>query len=182
MLTLGEAAVLNEIRLRQPISNRELRRLIAASPAQRFDCGGVDLVEVIGDLAKAGLIHCKDGAVVDTGTAMLQCSRAGEAALRDWVLGLEPLELVPADPVRARVQALDLLSFEERLDWIVETKNALTLMLMELTADADETAFCWSDLADTQTLGAMTTRIDWLNMITYELMSARSRFRPAARK
>lgn len=99
------------------------------------------------------------------GTELLECSEKGRDAVHRWVREIKPVHVLLDDPLRTKVQSFDLLSRDQRLQWIVEAKIALQEKLRELDHYAQNVAVPFSELVHDNAVSAVRCRMDWLDRL-----------------
>ena len=173
--SLYEGLVLNTIRRHQPVTAGNLYQLVNASPVSGRNMQDHQLHPIIDSLSAKGWIisHARRGG--DWMRTLLVCSGQGENILHDWIFQVRADDLISLDPFRVRIQALDLLSFEERMDWISRTKEMLKLMVAEMSLTSKPKDSDLSMIAQSDALGIIASRIDWLHQLAFDIVENQSR-------
>lgn len=121
-LTENEGTLLGLVMRNQPVTAYQLFKMSETSPVGAFNSKGA-LYPVIGRLRDRGYLTAKRVRGDGRGTEALSCTNAGVAALKAWVKGLHGGLTLMYDPIRTRMISLDLLSKDERLEWVVDAKR-----------------------------------------------------------
>ena len=114
---------------------------------------------------------CRDGEVrvralygaLSRGTEALNCTRAGEKAVRAWVRQIRDTHVLLDDPLRTKVQSFGLLTKEEQIAWIAEAKALLHGKLTELEAYRGEVDVPYKDYLHDNAVSTTRARLDWLD-------------------
>jgi hypothetical protein len=69
------------------------------------------------------------------------------------------------DPLRTKVQSFDLLSKEERIDWIVRSRVGLREKLDELEAYAATVQVPFQDIVHDNAVSSVHARLEWLDRL-----------------
>jgi DNA-binding PadR family transcriptional regulator len=123
-------------------------------------------------LKSRGLLSTRTVSDDARGTEQLECTGAGEDAVRDWVRQIRPVHLLLEDPLRTKVQSFDLLSRDERIEWIVEAKAQLLAKLAELEAYGKEVDVPFKALVHDNAVSSLRARMDWLDRVLKSVVRA----------
>lgn len=164
-LTDNEGAFLALVLRIQPATAYQLSRVYEESPVSNFNTSKGKIYPMIRRLAAQGLLEKRPVEGDARGTEVLLCTDAGREAVRSWVRAIRAGHLLLEDPLRTKVQSLDLFDREERIAWIVEVKNALHEKLRELEDYGRNVTVPFHDLVHDNAVSALRGRMDWLDRL-----------------
>lgn len=118
-LSHHESHVLALVLKWQPTTAYFIRKALERGLASTFSSSPGSVYPAIERFKKRGLIVAT--AIEDDGrrTEQLTCTQAGIAAVREWIVSVEPSDALPEDPWRTRMAMADALEREERLSWLL---------------------------------------------------------------
>lgn len=161
-LTDNEGALLALVLRRQPMTAYQIGKFFAVSPVHTFNTSKGKLYPMIRRLERSGMLAGEEVAGDQRGTQRFVCTEAGRAALRDWVGSVRAEHELLHDPLRKKMQAFDLLTRGEQLEWIETARAQLQAKLREVEAWPPETDGPFGDLIRDNARSALAGRIDWL--------------------
>ena len=164
-LTDGEGTLLALVVRAGPITAYEIGQVYARSPVSSFNTSKGKLYPAIRRLRERGLIEAAPVEGDARGTERLTATPAAREAVRRWCLEIRPPHLLLEDPLRTKLQSLDLLSQEERVRWCVSAKAALAERLRQVEAYREEVEAPFLDLLHEGATGAIRARIEWLDRV-----------------
>ena len=179
-VTDSEAEVLGAIRRNQPLTAQEMVMLFRTSPVGCCH-SDEDIYAAIDRLSQCELVAIRQQIGNWPTTELLHCTAAGEAALRVWIRHIKPSDLLPGEPMRTKILGFDLLSFDERIEWIVAVKTAISKRRGEIEDSAKNSDSELLTFANDDALGTLRARMDWLNMVMFELIKQMSERGPSKR-
>ena len=171
-LTDNEGALLALVLRVQPTTAYQIMRIYNESPVSNFNTSTGKLYPLIRRLRELGLIEAKAVEGDGRGTEQLWCTSEGEAAIRRWVKQLRPAHLLLEDPLRTKVQSFDLLTREEKVEWIVDAKAALADKLAEVETYRLEAQVPYQEDLHDNAVSALRARMDWLDRMLRRLVKA----------
>ena len=95
----------------------------------------------------------------------METTDKGTEALRAWIKEIRPAHLLPEDPLRTKVQSFDLLSRDERIEWISELKLELLKKLEEVERYGAEVTVPYQELVHENAISTIRRRMDWLDLV-----------------
>lgn len=154
----------------EPITAYQIAKVYEASPVSNFNSSTGKIYPMIRRLRDAGLLdaHTVEGDA--RGTEQLSITADGKQAVRDWVKDIRTSHLLPDDPLRTKVQSLDLLTRDERIAWISQLKVKLLDKLDELELYAREVSVPYHDLVHENAVRSVRGRMDWLDMVLHRVV------------
>lgn len=169
-LTDNEGAFLALVLRIQPATAYQISRIYEESPVSNFNTSKGKIYPMIRRLAERGLIAKQPVAGDARGSEVLSCTAAGSAAVRDWVQSIRAGHLLLEDPLRTKVQSLDLLDREEQIAWIVAVKAALHEKLRALDEYGKGVTVPFHDLVHDNAVSALRSRMDWLDRLLQRIV------------
>ena len=155
-----------------PTTAYQVSKIYADSPVSNFNTSKGKIYPLITRLAERGLIERLSRKGSERGE-LLRCTAAGESAVRDWVKELRPSHLLLEDPLRTKVQSFGLLTAEEQIEWVLETKSALEAHLEKLDAYEQEVTVPHHGHVHDNAVRSMRARIAWLDRMLADLVRNR---------
>jgi DNA-binding PadR family transcriptional regulator len=143
----------------------QLFKIYSESPVSNFRASKGTVYPLILRMRKRGLLSTSRIANDGRGTEILAITEKGRAAVRQWVRQVDPTHLLPKDPLRTKLQAFDLLSAGEQLQWIAEHSAALLEKLEELEAYGREVTVPFKQLVHENALASLKYRLEWLELV-----------------
>lgn len=161
-LTDSEGALLSLVLRQQPITAYQIGKFFAASPVHTFNTSTGKLYPLIRRLTDRGLLNAEEVAGDQRGTHRFVCTDVGKQVLKDWVLTLRPEHDLLHDPLRKKLQAFDLLSKEEQLEWIASARRRLEAKLQEIVQWPSDAEGVFGALVKESAKAAVAGRMSWL--------------------
>ena len=166
----------------QPATAYQISKIYEESPVSNFGTSKGKIYPLIRRLKERGLLTTRSVAGDARGTERLHCTKAGEKSVRAWVRQVRSTHLLLEDPLRTKVQSFDLLSKEERIDWIVEVKGQLLAKLAELETYGKAVDVPFKALVHDNAVSSLRSRMDWLDRVLHSVVkgdadSAAARFK-----
>jgi DNA-binding PadR family transcriptional regulator len=162
-LTDNEGPLLALVLRTQPITAYQIAKVYEESPVTNFNTSKGKLYPLVRRLKERGFIAAQAVEGDARGTERLVCTRLGQRAVKAWVLETRSGHLLLEDPLRTKLQSFDLLTRDERIEWIVEVKAQLLNKLEELEAYRDEVDVPFKDLVHENAVSSLRSRMDWLD-------------------
>ena len=161
-LTEFESHVLALIWRHQPTTAYQVRHAHALSPTLDFALSQGSVYPVIERLKARGFV---EGVALKDGrrTEHLSCTKAGERAVKAWLVDL-PSRL-PDDPLRSRVLALAILDKRPRAEWVKTANECLLMDLAQVEEFAEANPGRLLDLAHDNARSTLLARIRWLERV-----------------
>lgn len=161
-LTDNEGALLSLVLRRQPITAYQIGKIFGASPVHTFNTSKGKLYPMVHRLKERGLIAAEEVAGDQRGTERFMITEIGREVLRKWVLSLQPEHELLHDPLRKKVQAFDLLSRDEQLQWLEDARQRLERKLGEVERWLPEVEGPFGEIIRDNARTALLGRIAWL--------------------
>ena len=174
-LTDSEGTLLALVVRAQPITAYQIARVYDRSPVTNYNTSKGKIYPMIRRLTADGLLRAEAMRGDARGTEQLSCTSAGQAAVRNWVMDLRPNHLLLDDPLRTKVQSFDLLTVQERLEWIADAKAGLRSKLQELEAYGRDVTVPFKEAVHSNALNSIRARLDWLDELLIGLVKSKAR-------
>jgi len=170
-ITEHEGMILALVLRQQPVTAYQLFRMFEQSPVTSINSSKGQLYPAIRRLRERGLLDARKVAGDGRKSEELSVTDAGQAAVREWTRNIEPQHIVLDDPLRTRILSFDVLSREERLEWIARAKALVKqrrAIVDEYNASVDVPfqAFAYSSVTETLRL-----KMEWLDELLYHVAS-----------
>ena len=170
-LTDNEGALLALVLRQQPINGYQISRIYEESPVSNFNSSKGIVYPIIRRLRDRGfiMVHAVEGD--PRGSEVLVCTDVGREAVRAWIKHMRPAHLLLEDPLRTKVQSLDVLDRNEQVEWLVDTRMRLGEKLSEVTRYSREIDALQS-FAHDNAISSIRSRADWLDRILLAVAKA----------
>ena len=153
-----------------PVTAYQVAKVYEESPVSNFNTSKGKLYPMIKRLIAAGLL---EGQRVDgdgRGTEAISVTDQGLKAVREWVMCIRSSHFLLEDPLRTKVQSFDLLSHEERLQWVVAAKEELQRKLSEVEEYGASVEVPFHNFVHDNAIVSISTRIAWLDRVLHGLI------------
>lgn len=169
-LTDNEGTLLALVLRVQPVTAYQIAKIYEGSPVSNFNTSKGKLYPLIRRLRARGLIRSQQVAGDARGTEQLACTRSGQKAVRSWLMEIRSTHLLIEDPLRTKVQSFDLLSRDERVEWIIEIKAQLLKKLEEVEEYGREVTVPFKDFVHDNAVRSIRSRMDWLDTMLHRVL------------
>ena len=164
-LTDNEGTLLALVARAEPITAHQIAKVYEESPVSNFSTSKGTIYPIVRRLRAAGLLKARKVSGDGRGTEQLETTRKGQKAIRKWVMEIRPAHLIPEDMLRTKVQSFDLLTRDERIEWISEVKVRLLERLDELEEYGKEVTVPFKDFVHDNAVRSVRGRMDWLDKL-----------------
>jgi DNA-binding PadR family transcriptional regulator len=164
-LTDNEGTLLALVARAEPITAYQVAKVYEESPVSNFNTSKGKIYPMIRRLREAGLLRAKIVRGDARGTELLETTKKGREAVRGWVKEIRPAHLLPDDPLRTKLQTFDLLSREERNEWITEQKVQMLSKLEAVEEYGRQVSVPYQDLVHDNAVRSIRNRMDWLDLV-----------------
>lgn len=161
-LTDHEGALLSLVLRHQPVTAYQIGKVFGASPVHTFNTSKGKLYPMIARLEERGLLAAESVPDDHRGTKRFMCTDAGRQVLRKWIGAFPPEHDLLADPLRKKVQAFELLTPQERQEWLAQAQQRLEEKLGEVEQWPPELEGPFGLLVQENARAALRARITWL--------------------
>ncbi|MEO5938751.1 MAG: MarR family transcriptional regulator [Sphingomonas sp.] len=174
-----ENHVLALIRKWQPTTAYFVRKSLDEALATNISNSPGSVYPAIERLKRHGLVTGQPSATGRRASEHLTCSPEGEDTVRDWLVRISPVDLLPEDPWRTRMGFADLLSAEELTTWLFDLKSALAAFTEKLDGIDAYPEGSTAALQLEHAKLASAARLGWINASMAALTFAQNRAAPA---
>ena len=154
----------------QPTTAYQVAKVYEASPVSNFYTSKGKIYPLIRRLTERGLLAGTQVEGDGRGTEMLRCTKAGEKAVRAWVLEMRDTHVLLEDPLRTKVQSFGLLSRDEQIVWIAGAKAMLHDKLAGLEAYRAEVDVPFKEFLHDNAVSVTRARLDWLDRMLIDIV------------
>ena len=169
-LTENEGTLLALVARAEPITAYQIAKVYEESPVSNFNTSKGKIYPMIRRLREAGLLRARSVKDDARGTERLETTAKGRQAIRSWIKDIRPAHLLPEDPLRTKVQSFDLLSREERIEWVSELKVELLKKLEQLDQYGREVTVPYQNLVHDNAMRSLRSRMDWLDLVLNQVV------------
>jgi DNA-binding PadR family transcriptional regulator len=168
-LTDNEGAFIALVLRHQPVTAYQLAKRYEACPIYTLNTSKGKLYPLLHRLVEHGMLSVT--AVQDDrrGTQHYRCTDLGRQALRGWVKLFRTEDELPPDPLRRKLQALELLSHEEQLAWVDDATRRITVKLKAVDAYDARVEGPFGLSAQQSAREELRGRLAWLERLSIEL-------------
>lgn len=149
----------------EPITAYQIAKVYEESPVSNFNTSKGKIYPLIRRLREAGLLRARTVRGDKRGTEQLETTKQGKKAIRRWVQDIRATHLLPEDPLRTKIQSFDLLTRDERLEWIADVKAELLKKLEEVDEYRAQVSVPYHDLVHENAVRTIRARMDWLDLV-----------------
>ena len=164
-LTDNEGALLALVLRRQPISAYQIGRAFETSPIHTLNTSKGKLYPLLHRLEARGLLNAEEVSSDRRRTQLFECTQKGKTALREWAAAFRPEHALLHDPLRKKLQALDLLPREEQMAWAVTASARLRERLAEVEEFDSESDGPFGTLMRENARLSIKARLAWLQRV-----------------
>lgn len=173
-LTDNEGALLALVLREQPITTYQIAKIYEASPVSNFNTSKGKIYPLIRRLQSRGFLASEGAEADQRGPGRLLCTEDGQQELKRWLKQIRSTHLLLEDPLRTKVQSFDLLTKDERIEWIVNAKAALEMKLTEVENYGNEVEVPYQAFVHDNAVSSIRSRLSWLNRILLEVVKGSS--------
>lgn len=169
-LTDNEGTLLAFIVRGEPITAYQIKKIYEESPVSNFNTSTGKIYPMIRRLSEAGYLRARAVKGDARGTEQLTTTKEGKEAVRTWIKDLRPGHLLPEDPLRTKVQSFELLTREERIEWISKLKMQLIEKLESVEQYGREKWVPYQALVHDNAVRSLRSRMDWLDLVLSQVV------------
>ena len=173
-LTDHEGSLLSLVHRLQPITAYKVAKFYQDSPVAAVNKSMGQVYPMISRFSKEGLIEGRQVEDDARGTEVWRTTDKGETALKAWLLEFKPAQLIPHDTLGTKVLSFDLMTHQERIDWVLAAKNELEKKQVELDAYNEKSDGPFQEYAHDNAASILRARMDWLDRILFDLVKSSS--------
>ena len=170
-LTEHEGMMLALLVREQPSTAYQLYRVFEQSPVSSINTSKGQLYPAIRRLRDRGLLEASKVAGDKRNSEELSVTKAGLAAVRQWLKGIDASHVLLDDPLRTRMLSLDMLTSDERIEWIASAK-ALVKRKREIVDEYSRSVdMPYHRIAHQSAVEALRAKMEWLDELLYEVVA-----------
>lgn len=162
-LTDNEGTLLALLARAQPLNAYQIAKIYEESPVSNFNTSKGKLYPLIRRLKACNYIESEETRAGGRKVELLRCTAQGQQAVRAWVMRTREPHLLLEDPLRTKIQSFDLLTRDERIEWIVDAKAALAAKLEEVEQYGREVDVPYQEIVHDNAVSSLRARLDWLD-------------------
>ena len=168
-LTEYESLLLAIIARDEPTTAYKICKVVERSPTAGFSSSAGAVYPIVGRLKARGLVTAAAVEADGRNTELLLTTKGGRAAVRKWITQATPDQLLPVDPLRTRILSFDMLSRDERLEWIVKAK-ALVKQRRAIVEEYNQSVTVpYQDFAYASVMEALRVKMEWLDELLFHV-------------
>jgi len=158
----------------QPVTAYQLMRIFAESPVSSINTSKGQVYPAIARLRSRKLLQARQISGDRRGTEELSLTEAGREAVRDWVRSVGAAQVVLDDPLRTRLLSFDVLTRQEKLEWIAQAKSLVRERRKELEQYNEDVELPYQDLVYQSAAETLRLKSEWLDELMYRLTAEAS--------
>jgi DNA-binding PadR family transcriptional regulator len=171
-VTEHEGMLLALILRQQPVTAYQLFRFFETSPVTSINASKGQLYPAIKRLRERGLIDGQKVAGDGRGAEALSVTDAGRDMVRAWTRAIDGTHIALDDPLRTRILSFDMLSREERLEWIAKAK-ALVKQRQAIVDEYNQSVSVpYQDFAYRSVVESLRVKTEWLDELLFHVASS----------
>ena len=170
-ITEHEGMILALVLRQQPVTAYQLFRMFEQSPVTSINSSKGQLYPAIRRLRERGLLDARKVAGDGRKSEELSVTEAGVAAVKEWTRDIGATHIVLDDPLRTRILSFDVLSREERLEWIARAKALVKQRRAIVDEYNSSVDVPYQDFAYSSVVGTLRLKMEWLDELLYHVAS-----------
>lgn len=151
----------------QPITAYQLFKIFEESPVSSINTSKGQIYPAIRRLKERKLVQARKVSGDGRGTEELSLTAAGLEAVKGWVMRLDDSHLVLDDPLRTRVISFDVLTKEEKLEWIATAKELVWKRRQLLDQYDQSVEMPYQEFAYKSVAESLRLKMEWLDQLLF---------------
>lgn len=156
----------------QPMTAYQIYKVFEQSSVTSINTSKGQIYPAIKRLKARGFLKARKLRGDRRNSEELTVTDAGKTAVRVWVKRIDESHVILDDPLRTRLFSFDLLTREERLEWLAKAKSLIqsrqvTVDEFDRSADVPFQEFAYRSVAD-----ALRTKIHWLDDLLHHIANS----------
>lgn len=172
-LTEHEGMLLALLVREQPATAYQLYRIFEQSPISSINTSKGQLYPAIRRLRERRLVEAARVSGDRRNAEQLTVTKEGLSAVRKWVKNIEPAHVILDDPLRTRTLSLDLLSREERLEWVANAKGLVKSKRDVIDEYNQSVSIPYQRTAYHSVVESLRAKMNWLDELLYVVASGK---------
>ena len=151
----------------QPVTAYQLFKVFEESPVSSLNASKGQVYPAVRRLKARGLLSARRVAGDARKSEELHATPAGEAAVKLWIAAISDDHIALDDPLRSRMLSLDLLTREERLEWVAQAKGLVRDRQQRLEDYNKSVSVPYQTIAYRSVVDVLQAKMEWLDELLY---------------
>ena len=170
-LTDTEGAFVALVRRNEPVSAYQIAKHYELCPIYTLNTAKGKIYPLLHRLLERGLLSSTQVENDRRHTQLYSCTAAGRSALKSWVKCFRAEHELPPDPLRRKMQAIDLLEPAEQLAWVEEARSRLIRKMQAVKAYEADVEGPFGRFAQDNARETLNGRLNWLDRLECSIRS-----------
>ena len=171
-VTEHEGILLSLVLRQQPVTAYQLFRFFEQSPVTSINASKGQLYPAIRRLRQRGLLEAREVAGDGRKSEELSVTDVGRKAVRNWVKEINDAHIILDDPLRTRILSFDVLTREERLEWVAKAKALIKERRRYVDEYDAKVEVPYQDFAYRSVTETLRIKMEWLDELLYHLAAS----------
>jgi len=171
-VTEHEGLLLALVLRQQPVTAYQLFKIFEQSPVTSINASKGQLYPAIRRLKARGFLTARKVAGDGRNAEDLQVTATGAAAVRAWTKGIDASHVVRDDPFRTRILSFDVLTKQERLEWIAKAKAIIKERRRIVDEYDSNVDVPYQEFAYRSVIETLRVKMEWLDELLYRVASS----------
>lgn len=181
-LTESEGRVLSLIARLDTPTTYAIFSVLESSPTASIQASKGAIYPIVERLKARQLITVKKVPDSGRGAETLAVTEAGLAAIKKWVCDITEEHILPYDPLRMRIPALQFLSSDEQMEWLANAKRLNQKKADQVDAYKSAVEMAFASITHSAAFSALGAQSKWLDKLLIELVEQKSEIMPTRLK
>jgi DNA-binding PadR family transcriptional regulator len=181
-LTESEGRVLSLIARLDTPTTYAIFSVLESSPTASIQASKGAIYPIVERLKARQFITVEKVPDSGRGAETLSVTDAGMAAIKKWVCDLTEEHILPYDPLRMRIPALQFLSPDEQLEWLATAKRLNQQKADQVDAYKSKVEMAFASITHAAAFSALGAQSKWLDKLLIELVEQKSEITPTRLK
>lgn len=155
----------------QPVTAYQLVKVHEQSPVSSINASKGQVYPAIRRLKDRGFVTSEKVVNDRRQSETLSTTALGQAAVRQWLTNLELSHVAIEDPLRTRVLSFDLLTREERFEWIIRAKKLVKERQDLIERFGESISEPYQQKALFNAIVTLSAKMKWLDELLYDVGS-----------
>jgi DNA-binding PadR family transcriptional regulator len=169
-LTESEGRVLALIARLEAPTTYTIFAVLEATPTASMQASKGAIYPIVERLKARALVAVTQVPNSGRGAETLAVTAAGMEAVREWVRDIRDEHILPYDPLRMRIPALQFLSPEERMEWLATAKQLNQRKADQVDAFQAEAETAFAEVEQSAAFSSLWGQSKWLDKLLIELI------------
>lgn len=172
-LTESEGRVLSLIARLDTPTTYTIFAVLESSPTASIHASKGAIYPIVERLKARHLITVEKVPDSGRGAETLSVTEEGFAAIKKWVCAITEEHILPYDPLRMRIPALQFLSADEQMEWLATAKRLNQEKADQVDAYKLAVEMAFASITNSAALSALGAQSKWLDKLLIELIERR---------